>query len=218
MAIEILQSLRTKLSEAIGSVTSTITDQRRRIDEHRKRIGALESSAVSREELEQRVGATVRGHGEYWMQEYGISLLHSERSPVRATVPNNFQFMPDENRLMSFGAFCASDPQGAAGLVLALYERAGYQPGPTASARAAELARLRKDLAELESTEERAIDDAIAAGVTIAHRPDVIARRQNEERQRQLDQERSRAQQQRQAAVNQAHERRFARSEYLEGK
>lgn len=58
-----------------------------------------------------------------------------------------------------------------------------YTPGPPAVERAAVVAKLEGELAELETQEEGLIDTAVAVGVKLDHRAEVVARRAREREQ-----------------------------------
>ena len=210
-----LRSVSTKAREAVDGVHTSITGLRAGIAERRARLNEVERGMLSREDLETRVDTVVRERAQAWLRDYGAALLHDDRSIVRAAVVGHPQILHDENRLMTFPALCAADPTAASALVLAVVEQAGYQPGLPTSARVAEAKRLRQELAELEAAEERAIDEAADAGIVIAHRPEVVQRRADEQRQRELDEQRLAGHRQRQEIVNRTLERRHAHSEYL---
>ena len=93
---------------------------------------------------------------------------------------------------MDCGArLCAGAPDVAATLLQRLVRAVPTPAAGTASHdRAAQVARLQRDLDELGAAEERFIDEAAASGIAIAHRPDVVQRRDNERRACQLEAER----------------------------
>jgi hypothetical protein len=56
--------------------------------------------------------------------------------------------------------------------------------------RPAQLERLRAELVELEGAEEKLVDELIANGIVVDHRPEVLARREDERRAREREAER----------------------------
>jgi hypothetical protein len=101
---------------------------------------------------------------------------YSAEDPIRFV--RAIQFTP--RRAIEWRELCALAGPVVEEAVCDAIDRAEYVPGPPAAERPGMIARLERELAELEGAEERAIDEAAAAGVSIAHRPEVITRRQRE--------------------------------------
>jgi hypothetical protein len=64
------------------------------------------------------------------------------------------------------------------------------EAGPASGARPELLERLRAELVELEAAEEKLVDELNANGIVVAHRPEVVARREDERRAREREAER----------------------------
>ncbi|MEW5980804.1 MAG: hypothetical protein AB1806_00370 [Acidobacteriota bacterium] len=73
--------------------------------------------------------------------------------------------------------------------MIGLVARVPAEVGAPSAERPDPIARLRDELATLEAAEEQAVDNAISAGVIVAHRPAVVQRRENEKRRRELDEQ-----------------------------
>jgi hypothetical protein len=59
-----------------------------------------------------------------------------------------------------------------------------YKAGPASGERPALLERLRAELGEVEAAEERLVDELLAHGIVVAHRDEVVKRRETERRDR----------------------------------
>jgi hypothetical protein len=96
-----------------------------------------------------------------------------------------------------------------------------YTPGPAQVERAAVVATLEAELAELERAEEQFVDEAMAAGVTIAHRAEVTERRERERSQRERVERAAEAERRAAIAASEADDwpqPRVAHSTYIHGR
>jgi hypothetical protein len=217
--IETLKGLGKKLAAAVDSAHQDLAKLRRRVKDKQQEIAAVrkarkpiaEVEALAREKISVDAAAYLKA-----VRSTMISMPHSLASPdVRE--PKHVR-LPDE--LMSWGALCATDPEMALHRLMRTLEQLDYEEGPASSDRPTIIAELERELQDLEETEEGAIDQAIAAGLKIEHRPEVITRRSNEARLRELEEQRHRDVRARQTQIDAAHEeqgssRQAAHSDYL---
>jgi hypothetical protein len=116
---------------------------------------------------------------------------------------------------------CFLIPEHLAAGAERLAEMEGWGPdGAPSDERPAIIARLERELRDLETAEEQAIDAAAAAGVVVEHRPEVRERRREDAYQQQRRADREAAARERQAEIDRQHEQRrepgvLARSHYL---
>jgi len=85
-----------------------------------------------------------------------------------------------------WGAMCLAEPARAVALLTGIIMRVDVETGLPTNERPAIVARLRQELTDLQRSEETAVDAANAAGLGLAHRPDVVERRAKEARAEQL--------------------------------
>jgi len=215
----LIQTIRKKLTSATESAVTEITELRRRIDETRAELEHARGAAVPVEKIvEARIPQAVREAAEEWRARYGSSLIHGPGRLGDPGLNGRVKLLWSWHEPISFGALAAADPAYAGDLLLALVRGTEYRPGAPSAERPALIARLEAELAELEETEERLIDEAAAAGVSIAHRAEVITRRQEEQLERDREERRIADRKRRQEAVDARHARRArgGRSKYLE--
>jgi hypothetical protein len=157
---------------------------RRQMDAKRQAIKRLREAPVPLQELHARIDAAVRATGAMCLERLGPSLARMSAYGLQGDAPLPGTYGSD---LATFPAWCAAEPEEASRFVKQLYTKLSYEAGPASADRPAMLAQLESELAELEAAEEKLIDEAVAAGVTIPHRPEVILRRANEARERELN-------------------------------
>jgi len=182
-----LRKITATLSRTTKSLVDELADMRARIVKLREQVQYNERSPIPVAEVVANVVPTVIADAALlWRRDYGDSLwsgLQSLASPSAIgsrTLPWNL------DSALPWGAVCVSDPAGAARILEGLVKNIRYEAGPPSSERPAILDRLMRELAELETGEERFVDEAAAAGVQIRHRPEVEAARQQEARRVEL--------------------------------
>jgi hypothetical protein len=129
--------------------------------------------------------------GAHWARDHGGGLLRHLAGQVspgllagRDTAVELRPILPFAfHEPLPFGALCFLQPSE---LKTALREAV-----PTAE-RPAVLERLGRELAEVEALEDALVDELTAAGLTVAHRPEVAARRERETRAREVEAQRAR--------------------------
>lgn len=214
--VDNVKAIAKKLTSATDSITGEIAKLRASIAEKRKALGNATGAPRPVEEIiRDRIPETVAESGRIWLRDRGSSLIrgdHSLGSTKAGSVrlPWTFQEAPP------WGAICAGCPDLATEILETLIRQVPYEAGPATSDRAAVIARLERDLAELEAVEEGIVDQAAEAGVAIQHRPEVVQRRNTEARRRELEEQKARDRAARETALNEAHRSRAARSRYLE--
>ena len=172
---------------------------------------------MPRTEIVARVEQAVTESAEVWLARsqdvvHGPGRLGDPNLRGRISLPWS-AFEP-----LQWGAMCAGEPDRASAILMALVESTAFEPGPPSLERAAAIERLEAELAELEETEELLIDEAAIVGVQIAHRGEVVDRRQREELDREAEEHRVADRKLRQEALDAAHasRSRVGRSRYLE--
>jgi hypothetical protein len=220
--VDTVKEIQSRLSSATSGVRADIEQLRATIKAKRAELVRVASAPLPLPEAEERIAAHVQVEGERWLRDWHTTLVHGERAlaaydpewdpstPMRHTprVPWTLRESPP------WGAFCLSDPAGAAallaGLLRALKDSGHYVEGMPLAERPAAAKQLEVELAALEAAEEDVIDGAHAGGINIAHRPEVISRRATGARQRELDEEATSNRLARQAALNERHRSRAA--------
>lgn len=214
-----VRDLTSRLSSATRDAQQQIVNLRARIRESAQRLREAEDCPLPLDELvEDRIPTLVAQAGRGWLQQHGGILLHGQRS-IGSPKPGGAQLPWVGSEPMPFGAVCAADPELASAMLAALVGQVEYQAGPRSTDRPALIANLRAQLAELEAAEETAVDDASASGLQIEHRPEVMQRREQVARQRQLEEAALRDRRERQAALDRAAAERTGpvRSKYIYG-
>lgn len=207
---ENLKNFGAKFRSAIGSASDDILQIRNSIAVKNREIKELRALPVPLAEVDARVRVKV--------QEEGARYLASFRGDVKASGAGEGQArgivvaaatvrsvrLPDG--LASWPALCAADPEAAVARVMTLVGLLNLNHGPAAADRPALIDGLMRELAELEATEEAAVDEAISLGLKIEHRPAVVQRRdaEAERKKRLLERETALNRPERQEAVDTA--------------
>jgi hypothetical protein len=173
-----LGRIRDDLAKAAGAAQAAIDEGRATIAARRAALHDVEDAPLPRAEAETRVRGYVEAVGAEFVRRRGSSILRGQGG-FGTTGRAGVRFLADD----WFAFQCAGSPDVAVASLMrildAVYARGdrAHTPGLPASARPAERARLLAEVAELESADERVTDEAIAAGLNVQHRPDVVARR-----------------------------------------
>jgi hypothetical protein len=153
---------------------------------------------------EERLGAVVK---DGWAHEFVAKVA----DPKGARLP---AFLGRDGTV-PFPFVCAADPEYAKRLLLTIMAQCPYTPGPPSKDRSALIARLKGELATIETAEEDAVDRAIAAGVSITHRPEVETRRNAEAAQQARATQEAAEQATRELALNDRHAQRAVPSPFV---
>lgn len=189
MKAPVVDSIR-KTREHMEASIATLKSGR---DTLLQRIATLERELVRTIDLplasaeeEARVRAAVASEGERWLERYWNVLVLGERGLSRADAEGapELRGYNGEDPLGMFGALCATDPEAAVRRVRTAIACRPLERGLAAAERAGTVARLEQELSSAKREDEDLVDAAMAAGVEMKHRPDVIERRQEEQRRR----------------------------------
>jgi hypothetical protein len=201
-----VRSLTKKLADTVNATQSAradIAEVRGRISDLQRQVREATEYALPRTDVSLRIREKVKEDGDYWISQYGNSLIIGEQALASPTVAVGGVLLPGYGaQMMSWGATCAGDPARAEALLEAIVARVVYQQGPSIADRPAIHATLTRELQALEAEEEAAIDEMNTAGVQIAHRPEVIERRQLAANVRERDEQQVADRRQRQAAID----------------
>jgi hypothetical protein len=208
--VDTITKLTNRIKEASAGVAGDIAALREQIATKRAGLRHAQDAFVPRDEILAHRPAAVKAIGEHWNAQNGhnvaVALGHPRnppRSPWGFTEP------------VPWGALCAGDPDLAMKILAAAAVAYEYEPGPPSSEREGIIEQMARELVALEQHEESAIDAATAAGVPLAHRPDVIQRRETERRRAELENQAVPDREAREAALNQGAHRRPAPNPYL---
>jgi hypothetical protein len=215
--MNVLGKIAERFTTAVRSLHQDLTTRREQIAAKRQERDHAQDGPLPRPEVLTRFNQSIDAMAAYQAKEHVESLVvhHFGAAPHRtegrppwvANTPVSWGFL---------ALFCGDLLKARFAELAAAVE---YVPGPPAAARAALVARLEGELAELEAQEEQLIDQAAEAGVAIEHRAEVLERRQNEQRRAQLTEQAEAGRREREAAVNAGHATRASRvtrSSYLE--
>jgi len=154
-----------------------------------KRRAALVNDPVSQEEYDVRLQQSIQLRADNWLENKGRFVIHGKDSLTDPLTRQRgaalFSSAWDD-----FGAICAGAPDLAEAIVRAITERVGYTPGPPADVRAAQLEMADREVEQLGREHEELVDLAVAAGLPMKHRPEVVQRRELEARRQELARER----------------------------
>jgi hypothetical protein len=199
-----LSDLAAQIAGATQSVQANIAELRRQIAEKRAELRRVVSAPPPKADVKALRVQEIRAATAAYLAE----------DPTRFV--RGLSFTPRQE--IGWYQLCALAGPILEERVCAAIDLAEYVPGPPLADKGKVIAGLERELAELEAAEERAIDEATAAGVPIAHRTEVVQRRAQRADKERLDAEWVAAARQRQERVNQIAAQRVTvgRSEYLE--
>ncbi len=217
-----VKDLGARFTAATREAREEITEMRERIKALRREINALRYAPVPAAEIHERAREAVAARGARWLEEHGRGLFGTAENrwrPLGTYAAEGHHKLPRGIETDLFGFMCAANPDHALQLLDGLVAATPFEAGPPSDERPALIARLERELAELEAAEEAAIDEACAAGVTIAHRADVVQRRATEANKREMDERAADDRRRRQDLLDRdaAERAHVGRSEYLTG-
>ncbi len=207
---ENLKNFGAKFRSAIGSASDEILQLRNAMVAKRREIETLRGMPVPPAEVEARVRVKVGEEGARYLDGFRSAVKASGavegqgRGICGAAATVRSVRLPDG--LGGWPALCAADPEAAVARVMTLVGLLNLDHGPAAADRPSLIDGLMRELAELEATEEAAVDEAISLGLKLEHRPAVVQRRatEAERKKRLLENETALARPERQAAVDTA--------------
>jgi hypothetical protein len=159
------------LRQATTAAHELIAERRRAIAAKRAELQRAEAGPRPPAEVIGRFEAWVDELAAYQAREYGRGLVVHRFGSVSKEPGTGAPWGPGTELTWGFAALFLGPElkQRFADLVRAT----AYEAGPPAAERPALVERLRGELAQLEAEEEQLVDEAAAAGVTIAHRAPV---------------------------------------------
>jgi hypothetical protein len=206
-----LTDLGREIAKATQSVQENIAELRAQIAAKRMELAHAQDAPLPREEIKVRIRSWVTEAGELWRRQRADRLLYDFGRPAGPSPSWSWI----EN--MTWGAACFLCPEQVTAALTGQIEATEYVAGPPARERPAAVARLSKELADLEAAEESAIDEAAQAGVQIAHRPEVVKRRLEEAGRKDRQEKWTAGARERQSAIDQRPAtRRSVSSPYLD--
>lgn len=198
--------IRRKLAASTTELQNEVAALRQKIAETRTQLLNAQNAPLPVEEIiAKRIPAVVAEHAAWWLRDRGSQLVGVDRGLGAPNLTGSITLPWSMTEAVSWAMLCASHPKFATEVLANLVRRVEYTPGPSSAERPAIVERLEGELAELETAEERIVDDAAAAGVVIQHRPEVLARRETEARRQKFEEEAVAGRQQREAHINKLH-------------
>lgn len=215
----LIATFRTKLAEATTNARLEIDAIRATITGLQRRLEIVTNGPLPAADVRVKIRACVDASAQYFVREHQAhGILFGSEGLARPDIQAQRFSSRVGGTAMSWDALCVADRKRAVAHLEALIAGVDYEAGPPLAERPALLAQLTRELQELEAAEEQAVDEAVAAGVSIEHRPEVRERREQEARTR-AEQERIDAvtdANARQAAIDRQHAQRTAgRSQYI---
>jgi hypothetical protein len=189
-----LLGLREQSVASAKAALAAILGEREHIIALRRKRDAIAMGLPARAELQENVRRICADLTAYFLREQGRGLLLSVAGQTgfqelngrltgrvaRPSVP----WAPSTSLPVAAQAaiFPAAFETGLWAVLEQVLAQSGEEPGLPAAERAAALEALDREIAEREQGDERATDEMAAAGLAIAPRPDVVARRAAEAR------------------------------------
>jgi hypothetical protein len=173
--LKTLAKVGREFTAAIKSASADVASLRAQIRAKRTERAAAHGAPCPPDEVIARFEAWVDELATWWRRERGADAVkHCFGAPEAPKSPWN------PNDQVRWADLCGFAGPALKASFAELVHATEYTPGPTTAARPGVVERLDRELAELEATEEALIDQAVAAGVQIAHRPEVLERREAE--------------------------------------
>lgn len=190
-----LHDLAARMREMMASVRDEVEQLRAALAATRLALRFQTSAPVPLGDILARIPDVVAQAGARWMDhpDGGRYLLQSGNDPaahLAAVHQHGDVALPEGLTRDWFGALCAGAPDQAEAVLTALVRRTSFEPGTPAADRPAVLERLGREVTALETQEETLVDQAAADGLDVAHRPDVLERRETAARRARQDAER----------------------------
>lgn len=196
-----IANLGAEIRQATATVQDNIAELRAAITAKRDELTRATRAAAPPAEVIERFDRWVDEMAAYHHREYGTGLVTQRFGAAEGPrAPWGLR------EAVTWGELCAFAGEVVKANFAQVVRTTEYTPGPASKDRGAIVARLEAELGELETREEQLVDEAGAAGVVIAHRPEVLERRTTEARRRELAEQAAADRREREAAINQRHE------------
>ena len=212
--LDLFKSRVREVQEASATIHTNLADLREAIAAKGRAVNQARDGSLPLAEVIATFNRWVDETAEHQARQHGRSLVCHNFGAPRGHSSAHAPWAPSTTMEWGFVALFFGDQ--LKGRFAELARSIEYTPGPPAAERAAVVAQLARELAELESQEEALVDQAAEAGVVIAHRPEVVQRRENERRQRERDEQSATDRRAREAQIDRRHEQRAPEgSQYL---
>jgi hypothetical protein len=200
LAFDKLASIAQNLASASASALREIQQLRLRRADTRRALDHAQTAPVPKSELVQsRIPAVVQQLTESFLRRDGRGVVEFLGEPT----PNGDLRLPwRPDAPVAFDFLCAAAPELATAMLTRIVEQVPYESNVPSAERPALIARLEGELQALEQADEQLTDQAIAAGVQIEHRPEVVSRRQTEARRARWEEEAGAERRRRQEVVH----------------
>lgn len=185
--IDSFKTFAKKMTQVKSSYLDELGRLRGRVGTLEEKLQALFDAPLPESEIELRARGAVKEDGDEWLSRWGTSLISGDKALAAYGAQGSVQ-LPDYGRALThWGALCAADPDAAVKFLMKLVKKVPFEAGPAAAKRPGLTANMRQELDGASAEEERLVDDLIEIGIVVAHRPEVLARRATEARQRELE-------------------------------
>jgi len=198
-----IPGLRRQMQAATTSVTQTLGQLREAITAKTVERDSAQNGPLPPGEVIARFEAWVDEVAQRQRKEYGVGLvIHRFGAPPGAHISGS-PWAPSTEVTWGFAVLFFGDMLKAQ--FAELVRQTEYTPAPALAERAAVVARLERELAEVETTEEALVDEMNANGIMVAHRPEVTQRREAERRRREQAERSAADRRARERAIDQRH-------------
>ena len=218
--MELIQQLK----DMTLAVTERTTAALAVILKGRERIKQLEAAKVETtclplpagEVIETRIPQLVAGRRAAFLARHASAFTYGPYSLCKPDLKRAANAHLPEAIATVVDVLSVCDPTLAEAYLAGILRSASYKAGPPSAERPSLLGAIERELEHLKAVDEHVTDEAIAAGLNIELRPDVLARREADARQHAIDAEQRRQVQAQQQRVNESYTGRAARSPYIE--
>jgi hypothetical protein len=204
--MSLFSDLRKRIVDVTGSAKEQLRTMRTAIATAKEELLQLQRAPLPLTEIDERIDGVVEREGAEWLRKHAYQLLRTGRYLARAVAQADGRGaieIPGTENADFFGLLCAGSPEFAAETLRALVRRVEFTSGASSSERPKLIAARASELAALERDEEAFVDELNADGlITIEHRPEVVRRRSNAARLRELEEQSVADRRARQAAVD----------------
>lgn len=170
-----IQQITDSLKAAIDAVPARAGDLVAAIKAKQAELEGAKRADIDGEALDARIADIV--------DRAAASYLYEHRARLRALgTRGGKRRLPEDNRgiiqLSTWGAQCVADPAAARRHLRALISAAGWTEGADERTAAATIARIEREVQQLEQQHAQLVDEAEAAGIRLPHLPGETRRRE----------------------------------------
>lgn len=205
-----ITGLGREIHDATSTVTTNLAKFREAIAAKTRELSDAKGLPVTKDELAERFCRMVDERAAYFASGGRQGPYDFRPTAASFFAPPGVWAVPQPVRVASvddlFSVLCllAGDTLKA-GAPAAIARMEGWGEGMSATERPQTIARIERELAELEKAEEALVDEMNAAGIRVEHRPEVTQRRYAEARRKELADRAAENRRAREAALNQQH-------------